>query len=172
MQASAWGEACKAKWLETPCSAPNQEPGTHAYFGSLAAITEQELTTLGKMAAKHLELVPEDKVCIAITLCHSFGIGSGVCSALHAGATVVLPAVGGIRGCGVPSERAQATATVLKGEHCTVLFADTHVVQSLPPDLAGLSLRTGVVKVGSGTDFLEATVNYAGVPLSTMGKRK
>ena len=101
--------------------------------------------------------------------------GSAVCSALAAQAAVVLPAVGGIRGCGVPSERAEATLSVLAGERCTVLFADTHVVknlQQLPLPRGGvIQLRTGVCKTGSGSDFLPQTVRYAGIELQTMGKQ-
>ena len=77
----------------------------------------------GEAAAEELIIVEQDKVCISVTLCHPFGIGSGVCSTMMRGAAIVLPAVGGIEGCGVPSERAAATFDVLENEKCTLLFS-------------------------------------------------
>ena len=85
----------------------------------------------------------------------------------------MLPAVGGIRGCGVPSQRAEATLQTIAGEQCSILFADTHTLKALPADVdADLNaLRGGVVKIGSGTDFLDETREYAGVTLATLGKK-
>ena len=110
---------------------------------------------------------------MSITLCHAFGIGSAVGSALLSGAAVVLPAVGGIRGCGVPAERAAATLSVLESEACTLLFADTHTLKALPPptDAGALrALRGGVCKTGSGAAFLDEELEYAGVAMRTVGK--
>lgn len=96
---------------------------------------------------------------------------SGVCSAFSRGASIVLPAVGGIQGCGIPSERAKATHNVLESEKCTLLFADTHTLKALPEGLMGLNnLRGGICKIGSGSEFLEETRVYGGVTLKTMGK--
>merc|ERR1719253_2271720 len=110
----------------------------------------------GADALSALGLTADDRLLVSITLCHAFGIGSAVSSALQAGATVVLPGSSGIRGCGSPSQRAQVTLEVLASEKCTVLFADVHTLKALPPPgAADLSaLRTGVCKVGSGADFL------------------
>ena len=84
---------------------------------------------------------------------------------------MVLPAVGGIQGCGVPSERAAATFEVLESERCTLLFADTHTLQALPDHPERLNLRGGVCKTGSGSDWLDETKSYGGIKLRTVGKR-
>lgn len=147
----------------------------HAYFGSTRPLMASALVDCGEAAAAKLGLGPADAVCVGITLCHQFGIGSGVGAALASGAKLVLPAVGGIRGCGVPSERAEATLQVLRDHQVTCLFADTHVVNELrrilPPEVPSrLALRKGVVKTGSGADFLDERAALAGASLWTMGK--
>ena len=144
---------------------------THAFYGSPAqALTNYQALDLGEQAADTLKMTENDKVCISITLCHAFGMGSAVCSTLLRGATLVLPAVGGIQGCGVPSERAKATRQVLEEQDCTLLFADKHTLEALPPIADGLpNLRGGICKVGSGSSFLYEAVTYAGVKLKTMG---
>ena len=73
---------------------------------------------------------------------------------------------------------------MLQGTGATLLFADTHTLRALPPHSgAGLALRSGVCKVGSGTDFLHGVESvpskdgpplrlaYAGVSLLAMGKQ-
>lgn len=143
----------------------------HAFYNNLSPFTNEEALTLGKDAAWELAMSESDVVCISVTLCHAFGMGSSVTSAIQTGSTIVLPAVGGIQGCGVPSERAQATLDVLESEKCTLLFADTHTLKALPNDHPErLNLRGGVCKVGSGSQFLEETVKYGGVSFRTMGK--
>merc|ERR1711963_1040298 len=101
-----------------------------------------------------------------------FGIGSAVSAALQSGATIVLPDASGVVGCGQPSQRAAATLTYLESLRCTLLYADTHTLKALKDlEPAGLTnLRGGICKVGSGTTFLEASSELAGVPLLTMGK--
>jgi len=151
------------------------QPPPHAFYNSTTPFTNKEALELGDQVAVRLGMSEDDTVCVSITLCHAFGIGSAACSALTAGATIMLPAVGGIRGCGVPSERAQATFDVLKRENCTLLFADTHTLKALPDanDTTLPSLRGGVCKIGSGSDFLDGeTRTYAGAELFTMGKKK
>lgn len=149
------------------------ESPPHAYYNSTKPFTNQEALELGTDAAWEIAMVEEDVVCVAITLCHAFGMGSAVCSTLKEGATIVLPAVGGIRGCGVPSERAEATLQVLESEKCTLIFADTHTLKAFPEDLRPerLSLKGGVCKVGSGSEFLEETVKFAGATLRTLGSK-
>ena len=158
------------------------------YFGSTTPLRHGEAAALGAAARARLALTADDRACVAITLCHAFGIGSAVAAALGAGAAVVLPAVGGIRGCGVPSQRAQVTREVVAAERCTLLFADSHTLGALPPgdddaSAPPLSLRGGVVKIGSGSDFLDdvketsiggsmRALKYGGVPLIAMGKKK
>ena len=66
----------------------------------------------GEDASKHLGLTADDRCCVSITLFHAFGMGTAVGGALLSGAAVVLPAVGGIRGCGNPVQRADLTALV------------------------------------------------------------
>mmetsp|Transcript_23305 Transcript_23305/g.78324 ORF Transcript_23305/g.78324 Transcript_23305/m.78324 type:complete len:254 (+) Transcript_23305:93-854(+) len=169
-----------------PGDAPDEAPEDaeascpHAYWGSTSGLDHGTILSLGDAAARELGLTAEDRVCVAITLCHAFGIGSACAAAFQQGAAVVLPAVGGIRGCGVPSQRAEVTLRVLASERCTTLFADTHTLKAFAePALAeareGLdlsALRTGVCKVGSGSDFLPEDVEFDGVRLRTMGKKK
>ncbi|KAG7360167.1 AMP-binding enzyme [Nitzschia inconspicua] len=146
----------------------------HAYYNNTVPFSNEEALKLGEDAAWELAMVEQDVVCISVTLCHAFGMGSAVCAALQSGATMVLPSVGGIQGCGVPSERAKATFDALEQEKCTLLFADTHTLEALAeydkPER--LSLRGGVCKTGSGSDFLSETVKYGGVSLKTMGKKQ
>ena len=145
----------------------------HAYYNSTKPFTNQEALEMGADAAWELAMVEEDVVCVAITLCHAFGMGSAVCSTLQEGATLVLPDVGGISGCGVPSERAEATLRVLESEKCTLLFADTHTLKAFPDEDSirpeRLSLKGGVCKVGSGSQFLEETVKCGGATFKTLG---
>mmetsp|Transcript_24978 Transcript_24978/g.68878 ORF Transcript_24978/g.68878 Transcript_24978/m.68878 type:complete len:346 (-) Transcript_24978:1493-2530(-) len=147
----------------------------HAYYNNTTPFTNQEALDLGADAAWEEAMIEDDVVCVAITLCHAFGMGSAVCSSLQQGATIVLPSVGGIRGCGVPSQRAEATLQVLESEKCTLLFADTHTLKAFPDEDAirheRLSLKGGVCKVGSGSDFLEETVKCGGATLRTLGSR-
>jgi len=160
------------------------EQAPHAFYNSKTGYTNQQALHHGLDAADQLKMTQEDVVCISITLCHAFGMGSAVCSALQRGSCIVLPAVGDIQGCGVPSERAKATFDVLESEKCTLLFADTHTLKALPPALVPDKddptkehrylphLRGGICKVGSGSDFLYETKIYGGIELKTMGKHK
>ncbi|KAJ1456534.1 hypothetical protein M885DRAFT_517311 [Pelagophyceae sp. CCMP2097] len=153
----------------------------HSYFGGVA-LSSQRVVDLGRGTAERLYIDANDKSCVSITLCHSFGIGNAVAGTFHAGGKVLLPAVGGIRGCGNPLERASATFASLKDAQCTLLFADTHTLNALPDvppgaehenDLLPL-FRGGVCKVGSGEDFLDLdhVKYYAGAPLIALGKKK
>lgn len=142
----------------------------HAFYNTTIPYTNQQALAHGREAAEELIMIEDDVVCISVTLCHPFGMGSAVCSALERGASIVLPAVGGIQGCGVPSERATATFDVLESEKCTLLFADTHTLKALPDKPERLNLRGGICKIGSGSTFLEETRKYGGIKLKTMGK--
>mmetsp|Transcript_74992 Transcript_74992/g.223485 ORF Transcript_74992/g.223485 Transcript_74992/m.223485 type:complete len:341 (-) Transcript_74992:66-1088(-) len=157
------------------------------YWSSTKPLTNGEaLSEMGMAAKDHLAVTPKDRVLVSITLCHAFGIGSAVGSALSAGAAVVLPGASGIRGCGSPGQRAQVTLEVLESQCCTLLFADVHTLKALPaPGQADLgALRGGACKVGSGADFLDdireaklgpngemRPLEFAGVPLVAVGKR-
>eukprot|EP00466_Bigelowiella_natans_P011106 jgi/Bigna1/145781/aug1.103_g20489 len=158
----------------------------HAMFGA-AKLTHESIIDQGRSAKDYLAMEEADSVCVSITLCHAFGIASAVSSTLMAGGTVVLPAVGGIRGCGNPNQRAEVTLSVLKSEACTLLFADSHTLKALPPPQPNDDLskfRGGVVKIGSGAEFLEDVTSadlgkgdvrelvYAGERLVAFGKRK
>ena len=166
---------------DAPASLSPDSP--HAFFGGTKALTVAEVASLGSDAAYNLGIQANDKVCISITLMHSFGIASAVGGCASAGAAIVLPAVGGIRGCGVPSQRAEVTRSVLSSTQASLLFGDFHTLRALPePGGLDLSaLRGGVIKCGSGTDFMdqaEATVGghtltleYAGVSFKMMGKK-
>jgi len=154
-----------------------------------ASLTHSAARALGGDAAATLGVTETDVICCSVTLMHAFGIGSAVGSALNsgAGAAVVLPAVGGIRGCGDPSQRASVTIDVLLSTGTTVMFGDTHTLRAMAaepvPAARTLSLRTGVIKIGSGNDFLPGVrevpapkggaplpLEYAGVALHGFGK--
>lgn len=144
------------------------------FYNSMTPLQNGTIIDQGATAANTLSLTNDDKVCVSITLCHAFGIGSACSGALTSGSAVVLPAVGGLHGCGVPSKRAEATLQVLRDENCSILFADTHTLKALPDVESGAlpSLRGGVVKIGSGSDFLEETRGFAGVEFRTLGKSR
>ena len=126
-------------------------------FGG-AALSHGQAFAMGTDAASKLSLTSSDRVCCSVTLMHAFGIGSAVTSALSVGGAVVLPAVGGIRGCGNPSQRASVTMEVLASTGATVLFGDTHTLKAMAAEegsAPATKLRTGVVKIGSGATFLD-----------------
>lgn len=149
------------------------------YFGSAKALTHAQALSQAQSVRDRLRMTESDRVCVSITLYHAFGIGSACTSALLSGAAIVLPAVGGLRGCGVPSQRAEATVDALVSEQCSLLFADTHTLKALNDEAmaeklerANLrALRGGVCKTGSGSDILDGTVQLKGVELATLGKR-
>ena len=144
----------------------------HAYFNSTKGLNSTEIVTLGKAAAQQLNMTDSDRVCISITLCHAFGIGSGVGSVFERNAALILPAVGGIKGCGIPSERAEVTLQTLKLTNTTLLLADTHIMKHFPSlePSAVPQLRGGIVKVGSGNTFLDEKIKLADRDFLTMGK--
>lgn len=154
-------------------------------FGG-AALSQSAALGHGSDLAAKLEVSPEDRLCCSVTLMHAFGIGSACSAALGTGATLVLPAVGGIRGCGNPVQRASVTLEVLASTKATVLVGDTHTLRAMAglPAPSGLALRTGAIKIGSGSTFLDGVreappgpkggeplpLEYAGVPLHAIGK--
>ena len=148
------------------------------YFNSPKPLCDGEAVELGARAADYLDIGGGDRVAIAITLYHQFS-HMAMNAAFSQGACVVLPAVGGLHGCGVPSQRAGVTLDVLAEQRCSLLVADTHTLKALNGDnmaaalaAADLSaLRGGVCKVASGADFLDETVELKGVHLATLGKR-
>jgi hypothetical protein len=80
---------------------------------------------------------------------------------------------------GNPRQRAEVTSEILRSTGSTLLFADTHTLSALaalpptPADAPRLALRGGVVKSGSGADFLPTDgFVYEGVRLLEMGKLK
>lgn len=137
----------------------------HAFYNSSTPYTNRQALAHGRDAAQQLSMTGDDVVCVAITLGHAFGMGSAVTAALLSGATIHLPAVGGLFGCGVPSERAVATQHALEHDGCTLLFADTHTLKALSSPTQPLALRNGVVKIGSGATFLAEARDYE----NTMG---
>eukprot|EP00440_Ansanella_granifera_P011059 gb/GFBE01011993.1/.p1 GENE.gb/GFBE01011993.1/~~gb/GFBE01011993.1/.p1 ORF type:complete len:345 (+),score=68.27 gb/GFBE01011993.1/:1-1035(+) len=158
------------------------------YWSSTKPLTNGEaISVMGAAAKERLAITADDRVLVSITLCHAFGIGSAVGGAWLAGAAVVLPGASGIRGCGSPSQRAEATLSSLASERCTLLFADVHTLKALPAPGPGVdlsALRGGVCKVGSGADFLEDVreakigpdgelrpLEYAGVRIVAFGKK-
>lgn len=140
-----------------------------SYNGS--TMKQEQALTLGREAAAALGSTSTDRTCVSITLCHSFGLGSGVGSALVGGGAIVLPAADGIRGCGDPKQRAVVTAEVLRESASTLLFADTHIIKNMEEGSGQMALRGGLVKVSSGTEIFDTGVAYSGVPLQSIGKK-
>ena len=142
----------------------------HAFYNSTSPLTNDTIEELAEDAVRHLELTPSDTACVSITLSHAFGIGSAAAACLSSGASISLPNVDGLHGCGVPSDRAAATLLALE-DGATVLYADTHTLKALPEEVNLPQLRTGVCKISSGADFLEQGSPFAGLNLWTLGKR-
>jgi fatty-acyl-CoA synthase len=151
------------------------------YFASSNALTQGDALQQGRTMRDYFGMNEDDRVCVSITLYHAFGIGSACAGAIQAGSAIVLPAVGGLQGCGVPSQRAEVTLKMLAKEECTLLFADTHTLRALHNESLSKALqqanlvahlRGGVCKTGSGTEILTETVDLAGVTLATLGKKK
>jgi len=170
------GVASLADMYEQRCGRPPpfQADGPLGFYGSASPTTQSAALAAGASAKHKLAMTEKDIILVSVTLNHLFGIGSGVSSALLSGAAIVLPDASGVTGCGSPSQRAEATQNDLAHLNCTLLLADTHTLKALKvagsPELK--SLRGGICKVGSGTDFLEETDEYAGVTLATIGKKK
>jgi acyl-coenzyme A synthetase/AMP-(fatty) acid ligase len=145
------------------------------YFGSGTPLMHSTALQQGQDMARHFAMTPTDRVCVSITLYHAFGIGSACAAALQAGSAIVLPAVGGLQGCGIPSQRAETTLRTLESQKCTLLFCDSHTLKAFEKETlekADLSsLRGGVCKTGSGTDILDETKDLKGLRLATLGKR-
>ena len=143
---------------------------SHAFYNSTSPLTNDTIDELAEDAIRHLELTPSDTACVSITLSHAFGIGSAAAACLSSGASISLPNVDGLHGCGVPSDRAAATLLALE-DGATVLYADTHTLKALPEEVNLPQLRTGVCKVASGADFLERSSSLGSTALWTLGKR-
>jgi len=152
---------------------PIQGDGPLGFYGSASPTMQSAALAAGATTKQKLAMTEKDIVFVSITLNHLFGVGSGVSSALLSGAAIVLPDASGVKGWASPSQRAEATQNYLASLNCTLLLADTHTLKALKtagsPELK--SLRGGICKVGSGTDFLDETDEYAGVTLATIGKK-
>lgn len=96
------------------------------FYNSTKGVSQLELLDAGAAAASELALSPVDRLCLPITLNHSFGFGSGALAAFLSGATLVLPSA-------APSPK--ETLAALRGadghDGCTVLYADTHTLGAL-----------------------------------------
>jgi fatty-acyl-CoA synthase len=133
-----------------------------AFYNSSKGSSQAALTAQGMSVHEELQLKPEDKLCIPVTLNHGMGMGFGVCAALAAQCPLVIPG---------PSPDAEATLSALQDEACTILYADSHTLKVLAPlASAGPSLRGGLLKIGSGEKFgLAPPVSYSGIELTTVG---
>ena len=56
-----------------------------------------------------------------------------ISAATRQGASVVLPGVTGIRGCGKPTERAELSRVVMDASEATLLLGDAHTLKELAP---------------------------------------
>merc|ERR1712224_1176519 len=124
------------------------------YYSSVKPITDSAAMAAGAATREHLSMIESDLVLVSITLNHLFGIGSAVSAALQSGAAIVLPDAGGVVDRG---QRARSMLECMGSLGCTLLIADTHTLTALKeagPAEHLKSLRGGLVKVGSGSDFL------------------
>ena len=149
---------------------PEDEGLEFAYYGGGAAHTSLEsLLGVADATRAHLSIKEDDVLCCPVALNHTMGMGFGVLPCVMAGAGIVLPS---------PAPDASATMAALRDQQCTLLVADTHVVNALvekeeaePAAANGLQLRGGLVKVGSGEDI---SANFAreifGATLDAVGK--
>jgi hypothetical protein len=55
------------------------------YFNSVKPLSCREVEELGASSATYLKITEKDAVCVSITLCHPFGIGSACAGALMSG---------------------------------------------------------------------------------------
>jgi len=123
-----------------------------AYYSSAQETTNREIYLYGVGTAGTLEINDGDKVCVAASLNHPFGIG-GAISAIIRNAAIYLPDM----------ENPDL-------QDSTVVITDTHKLPSLRDAAAkGSKVRGGIVKVGSGFDLLTDKEALAGAELWTMG---
>lgn len=123
-----------------------------AYYGSAKVTGNREVYLYGIGMAGTLEMVPEDKVCVAASLTHPFGIGGAV-SAFVRNAAVHLPDM-----------------SKVDVRDSTILITDTHKMPAVRDSAkAGSKIRGGVVKVGSGYDLLLEKEKVGDAELWTLG---
>ena len=88
------------EFLKSPMSVVGQAKGFDssapaAFYGARSAVTQRDLIQAAEAAQNHLQLASSDRLCLTITLNHSFGLGSGAAastSVVHnAGARPVFP---------------------------------------------------------------------------------
>ena len=115
--------------------------------------TNHQARLLGAEAAHKLNLTSDDNSCIAVTLCHPFGIGSAACSAFCLAPPSRYRRWVASRGveCHPSALLPLYPCWSLKGAR--FLFADTHTLKALPEASQRLWLRDGVIKIGSGATF-------------------
>lgn len=134
-------------------------------YGSARAVPEEALLAAACSASNALQLCPADRVCVPITMNHTFGFGSGALAAFSCGASLVLPSA---------TPCADATLRALR-DGCTVLYADAHTLRALLEENVHShevpALRGGLCKIGSGEAIgLGEPREFAGCSLATIGK--
>jgi len=123
-----------------------------AYYGTTSVTTNREAYLAGVGTAGLLEIVPEDKICIATSTNKLVGIG-GVVSGFVRNATVYIPDM----------------ANLDLGESTFVITDDSSLEKVRNAAKKGSKLRGGLVHMKSGDDVLIATEDIAGVACRIVG---
>jgi acyl-CoA synthetase (AMP-forming)/AMP-acid ligase II len=148
----AFDDLLKSPLRNMPNDIPAELPV--AFYGSSKPVTHLDLMKVARTVLMELHLGLWDRVCVPVTLNHTFGFGSGqilwtlvillvssrsririlmLCAlfspagalaALTAGSTVVLPG---------PEKDPNTTLRALDDEGCTVFLTDTHDLVNLRP---------------------------------------
>ena len=111
------------------------------YFGSTTPLRHGEAAALGAAARARLALAADDRACVADHAVPRLRHRLGGVRGARRGAAVVLPAVGGIRGCGVPSQRAQVTREVGRGRALHAPRRLAHAARCRPATAATAAAR-------------------------------
>jgi hypothetical protein len=151
----------------------------HALYNSTTGYTNQQALTHGYDAAQQLNMTANDVICISVTFvsclwhgqCRMFRpvMRCHDCFARHWRHSRLWHSIA-TRGRHAASVGVVGT---VYAAICRYLHAPgtTHHHQLLLPRLCSI-LRGGACKIGSGDTFLDETVEYAGVQLRTVGKKK
>jgi acyl-CoA synthetase (AMP-forming)/AMP-acid ligase II len=147
------------------------------YFGDSAKITNEEALDQGNRARRYLKMTESDVSFVPVSLFSEFGIGTACTSTILSGASIVLPAVGGLIGCGDPMMRARETVKIMFEEKCTLLFADGSTMKIMNDkcvmlklaEAEGGNIKNGLYKSGRGSDVLSRRVSVGNCVIQSYG---
>mmetsp|Transcript_32094 Transcript_32094/g.63986 ORF Transcript_32094/g.63986 Transcript_32094/m.63986 type:complete len:303 (+) Transcript_32094:13-921(+) len=135
-------------------------PAPPFFYSSATGVPFEHLIAGGDLMGKYMNLKEGDRLCLPVTLNHTFGM-AGALAAFGIGSSVVLPS---------PKPDPDSTLAAIRNSGATVLLADTHTLKALEGTAAPASLRGGLVKVGSGEVLGAADpVLWGELPFATVG---